>query len=115
MGTLSIPKEIRQYLPGHDYVGPEGRAGCVPNRIWGVDINYAAFWHDRLYLLGGNDADRLFADREFFAIIAQQLIATCRGFRFLMLPFAMARAMIYYRAVRRFGKGCFNYRKEGVK
>jgi len=113
IARADIPKPMRDFDKSHDYVGPEGwRARLVPNRIHGVDVNFAAFWHDRLYFLGGSEADRLFADREFLAIIGQQLIATCRGFRFLLLPFAMIRAMVYYRAVRRLGKGCFNYHQQ---
>ena len=108
-----VPVELIAFDPGHDYVGPEGwRAKFVPNTIYLIDVNYAAFWHDRLYWLGGLEGDRYFADNEFLSImlyIIEDRFAKLILIGKLLVFLASHRAMSYYMAVRGGGSECFSY------
>jgi len=94
------PEYLLEYDPEHDYCGPEGAlAGLVPNEISGVCINFAAFWHDRLYWAGGTEQDRRAADWLFFKIILVILFKSklCKpGGSFV---WAACKAVFYYGAV----------------
>lgn len=62
-------------------------------------------WHDFEYWRGGNEADRLAADRGFLTAMLEDA-ATASWWR---RPFAVLRAWIYYRAVRWFARPYFHY------
>jgi len=105
-----IPHYLLRYDPDHDYVGPEGAARWVPNTIYGILINYAGFWHDRLYHVGGNAAARLAADLLFLSIILQLIFHGLKARLVWLLPLIACRVIFYFGCVRLFGR-CFNFHK----
>ena len=114
MQGYMIPWHLLSYRPEYDYVGPDGSSvlrRATPNYIYRVDINYAGFIHDRLYEMGGNEADRAVADREFLANILGILREKLTGPWLVLLPMAYIRALGYYSAVKRLGRSSFNYRE----
>jgi len=110
-----IPEDLEVYDKEVDYVGPNGFkavALLVPATICEIDINFAGFWHDRLYEVGGGIYDRWYADWLFYRVILSLLWPELAG---LKLVRGMLRALIYWRAVRRLGPFCFNYHRKRNK
>ncbi len=106
--------ELREYDSRRGYAGPNRSrflSWLVPDTIWGVSVSYAAFWHDRLYLVGGTWRERRDADFRFLGIIRDKVNAA--DLPGLIRYFAYARSVSYLTAVRLFGWSCFRYTKTG--
>jgi len=110
-----VPWHLYSFRQSYDYVGPDSNKAirrCVPNTIYGVDINYAAFVHDRLYEIGGNEDERRQADWEFFRVINVILCENLKGWLWPLRIPAFIRSFWYFWAVSALGKGCFQYTLE---
>lgn len=71
----------------------------------------ACILHDELYLLGGSEEDRLRADKRLFDDMVRHSLSYFKGRSVSSQWWYITLAYIYYRAVRAFGKGQFNYMK----
>ena len=86
-------------------------AWIVPDKPFGIPVNYAGFWHDRLYLMGGTRKDRRKADSVFLEIIWQKVRAAhVKRWRKYC---AYAASIPYFIAVRLLGWTCFRYTRKG--
>jgi len=111
-----VPWHLFKYRPTYDYVGPESNKSlrrCVPNTIYGVDINYAGFVHDRLYEIGGIEDERRQADWEFWRVINVTLRQNLTGYLWILRGPAFIRSFWYWWAVSALGRSSFNYTLEG--
>lgn len=75
--------------------GPKGYGWVVPD-LW---FTNAANFHDLMYTLGGNENDRLWADRCFLWRMQSATSGLKKAVGFL--------PCIYYRKVRKYGSGAF--------
>jgi hypothetical protein len=104
---------IGRYKTDYDYVGPEDwRRKMIPRKIYGVDVNLAAYRHDYLYAKSGTQADRFNADAAFLADMCQLIEHSDWGvlrkwFKWFLRGLAFQRAMKYFLAVRAGGKDSF--------
>ena len=81
--------------------GPKGGFVPVPEFFF----HASCLIHDFYYTCGGTEDDRKVADDLFYAAMKKDV----RSLFFLRRPYAYLLAWLYYRAVRRWGKACFNY------
>ena len=77
----------------------------VPDSIFTLDIRTACYVHDYMYLQGGSDSDRLFADM----VLLNNILFLIEEKKEWLYPTRLARyrAMTYYQAVREFGAPYF--------
>lgn len=102
-----------------DYLGPEKltkikalQPACsYARRVWGVDLNFAAWVHDRLYSIGGDEAFRCWADSVFRCIMIWLIEQVSGWFAELRQARARIRAELYFFLVRDCGHLFFTYRK----
>ncbi len=107
-----VPWHLEEYRQSYDYVGPDSSnilRFFVPNSILFVSINYAGFWHDRLYTIGGSEDDRLYADEVFLDIIVTLLRENLTGWKKIGLPVGVYIAEKYYWCVDFWGFLSFRY------
>ncbi|MCM8526120.1 MAG: hypothetical protein NE327_06360 [Lentisphaeraceae bacterium] len=97
-----------------DYCGPEKNpflAYLIPDRIAFVDFSDCCKDHDEDYKRGGDEKQRKKDDKRFKTCLKCRVKKTVGWLRqWLYRPFVF----IYWRAVRRGGKGYYNYRKSSV-
>lgn len=86
------------------------RFDFIPDTIYGLSIFEACRRHDWAYNIGGNENDKIIADREFLS----NMLAIIDNHDKWYYPHWLARrrAMTYYDAVVRFGGDSFNYHEE---
>jgi len=84
--------------------------GCTmsPDSLFGVDIRPACLLHDYAYLIGGNEADRLQADRNLRDNI-KTCVAMSPARRAWLAPVYAYAAGVYFRRCRFFGVKFFGY------
>lgn len=113
--------ELIEFDPRRNYAGPRGNKWvelAVPDTIYLVPIRYAAFIHDQAYQIGGTEPDRAAADELFYFLILNILENSYLTHPWTPKPLtnrALARATLYYQAVRILGSSSFNHTKEPHK
>lgn len=106
---------LGEYDDTVDYMGPNNswKKYLIPRTLWGIDCNIASYRHDWLYFEGGNESDRLKADRLFLfdliSFIEDHHCSWPWGTRWLHRKLARSRADKYYMAVKSQGHKEFNY------
>lgn len=106
---------LGEYDDEVDYMGPNNswKKYLIPRTLWGIDCNIASYIHDFRYFQGGDESDRLQADKEFlFDLIDFIEDHHCNwlwGTRWLHMKLARSRADKYYMAVKGQGHKEFNY------
>jgi hypothetical protein len=85
-------------------------AWLIPDCPFGVKIAYAGFWHDRLYVMGGDRHARAMADSIFLEIIWDK-VKTAEVSRWRKAA-TYAASIPYWLAVRLFGWLCFSYKEK---
>ena len=94
-----------------DYCGPEANpflSALIPDRIAFVDFSECCKEHDEDYKKGGDEKTKKSKDKKFHRCLKCRILKTVGWLRqWFYRPFAF----LYYRAVSRAGKSCFNYRK----
>ena len=84
--------------------GPAGwKAALVPDSLLGLPIDDCCGAHDWDYDIGKTEADRKRADRRLLRNVRRKI--ACAGWRHWLGR--QIGALIYYRAVRRFGETAF--------
>lgn len=99
LGMEDIPESVAQKMVGPRPPENFRCNGCTmsPDKVFGVDLSPACYWHDYAYMLGGGENMRLLSDRLFF-----HNLRSCGAGYFV--------SMAYYLAVRVVGHWFFNYR-----
>lgn len=69
----------------------------------------ACILHDELYLKGGSEEDRRKADKRLYDDMVRHSLAYFREHRVISQWWFLTLALVYYYAVRAFGKRQFNY------
>ena len=111
---MSFPTRAQWFVAIHKGFR-RGGTNCRPSTIYLIrianrDNSYPPLPADLLdyrYFIGGVEADRKNADREFFEFMLE--VIGERGWR-IVRPFARRRALKYYEAVRSRGHRFFRYR-----
>jgi len=107
---------IGAYNPELDYAGPEGKfiSNFIPSSVYGIDLNCAFYQHDALCEIGGTKKDRWLADMAMLGT-GLRIIENhpnrwyLKGFNTIRRHLARLRLIIYFEAVRSFGKPHFNF------
>ena len=98
-----------EYDPKIDYVGPQGKwyKFFIPRVILGIDFNYPSYDHDLSYKLGicKVEADLRYLEGLLYLVEKKDWKYLPN---FIMRQLARIVALIYYIAVREFGKDHFN-------
>jgi len=97
------------YDPKKKYCGP-GRGfitWLVPDKLFGIGLNYCCYEHDKAYREGGTEQDRMEADRNLQECIRRKLLES----KWIPNAIACWVAHRYFRAVRLLGSSCFMYRE----
>jgi hypothetical protein len=118
--------DLVHFDPMVDYCGPRcpvpGRVAVfavsvinllVPDYLFGIHIGFAGFWHDRLYLMGGDRMSRLWADCLFIAIIWDQIYRSSGSPA--QKYCAYLTAWWYFLALRAFGWLLFRFKPKGER
>lgn len=102
-----FPAGMAAYDDADDYVGPNANqdvAQRIPRRFYGVDVNRAAYRHDIMYSIGGNELYRKDADETFKLEMYAAIGKAKKYWVARLLP--RSRARKYYAAVRLSGYRC---------
>lgn len=109
--TLSHHPDYVPDWSGCDGCGSGWNEPIVPDTIYGLSIRQACCIHDHRYTIGGYEADKENADKEFLSNMLTLIDNNKKWYYPTWL--ARRRAMTYYDAVIRAGEGSFNYHHEG--
>ena len=81
----------------------------VPDNFVGVDIKRCCQVHDYLYAIGGTEQDKIKADKMFYTNLFRTVM---NDSSLIARSTNLWLAKVYYKAVRDFGSGSFNYHKK---
>lgn len=103
-------------LSHHPDYQPKDKCSCgtekalfdfIPDSIYGVSIQKSCCIHDHRYDIGGDENDKMQADKEFLMNMLNEIETNTKWYHPTFL--ARRRAMSYYEAVVRMGNSSFNW------